>query len=143
MTQIPKISLNEKWHYRFATEQESYSNPAVDDSDWEWTLFTEVPIPKVSPPAVIWLRKRFHLNPMEACVRYYLRCDRNSYPMTVYLRGHAVAQGSNDSYLDVDVTDYVSLDDNVLALEIHADKWDLDTQEAELYLQPIFCDDLE
>lgn len=143
MTQIPKFSLNEKWRYRYATDSEDYSSPSVDDSEWEWTLFTDVPVPKLSPPDVIWLRKRFDLNPAEACIRYYLRCSASSYPMTIYLRGQAIDKRGNDSFIDLDVTDYLSLDDNVLVLAIRADEWDLDQQQAELYLQPIFCDDLD
>lgn len=143
MTQIPKISLNEKWRYRFAAQEESYSDLSLDDSDWEWTRFNEVPIPKLSPPDVIWLRKRFDLNASEACIRYFLRCDNTSYPMNVYLRGELIAQSGDHSFLDVDVTDYVSLDDNLLVLEIRADEWALEPQEDELYLQPIFCDDLD
>jgi len=143
MTQIPKISLNEKWRYRFSTEHEDFSNPSFDDSDWEWTLFNDVPIPKLSPPDVIWLRKRFDLNPAEACIRYFLRCSDSAYPMTIYLRGQSIKTTGNDAYLDMDITDYVSLDNNVLVLAIRADEWDLDPQKAELHLQPIFCDDLE
>lgn len=143
MTQIPKISLDEKWRYHYATASDNFSNPNINDSDWEWTTFTGLDMPKVAPPEAIWLRKRFHLNKSEACLRYFLRCDDSSLPMTVYLRGQKIAELGNDANLDVDVTDYVSLDDNVLALAIHAEKWDLDPQQAEIYLQPIFCDDLD
>ncbi len=142
MTQIPKISLDEKWRYRFATSDEDFSNPSFDESDWEWTTFTGLTIPKVSPPDVIWLRKRFDLNPAEACIRYFLRCVDSAMPMTVYLRGQKLTESGNDSHLDLDITDYVSLDNNVLVLAIYPAKWDLDPQRAEIYLQPIFCDDL-
>ncbi len=142
MTNLPKISLDEKWLYQFATTDDDFSMPTIDDSDWEWTTFTSIAVPKVSPPEIIWLRKRFELNPAEACIRYFLRCDDGAYPMKVYLRGEIVAESGNDSYIDVEVTDYLSLDDNVLAIAIYASKWDLDPQDSELYLQPIFCDDL-
>ena len=142
MTLIPKISLDEKWRYQFAPVGDDYSKPSFDDSDWEWTTFTGLAIPKVSPPDVIWLRKRFDLNPSEACVRYFLRCDDSTIPMVVYLRGRKVAETGNDSHIDIDVTDELSLDDNVLVLKLQPAKWDLDSQTQELYLQPIFCDDL-
>jgi len=143
MTQIPKISLNEKWRYHYATKDDNFSNPKFDDSDWEWTTFTDIPIPKGSPPEVIWLRKQFDLKPSEACIRYFLRCDVSSYPMTVYLRGQEVAQSDNDSNIDIDITDELSMDNNVLVLAIYASRWDLDKQVTEMYLQPIFCDDLD
>jgi len=121
---------------------EDYSQPNFDDSGWEWTTFTKLAVQKVSPPDAIWLRKRFDLNPPEACVRYFLRCDDSAIPMIVYLRGQKVAETDNDSHLDIDVTDELSLDDNVLVLKLELAKWNLDSQTQELYLQPIFCDDL-
>ena len=142
MTQIPKISLNEKWRYHYASESEDYSGVDVDDSDWKWTTFTDILIPRLSPSDVIWLRKRFDLNPAEACVQYFLRCKNIAYPMTVYLRGQKVIAGEANSRINVDITNYVALEDNVIVLEIHADKWDFDLQNADINLQPILCDDL-
>jgi len=114
----------------------------MDDSNWEWTVFTALEVPRLTPPDVIWMRKRFDLQPTEACMRYFLRCDRSSYPMRLYLRGKLIEQTGNDDAIDIDVTDFLSLDDNILVLAIHARQWDLDPQISDLYLQPIFCDDL-
>lgn len=142
MVLIQKIPLHEKWRYCYATLSEDYSSVTIDDSDWDWTTFTEIPNLAMSPDDVIWLRKRFDLNPTEACIRYFLRCDGCAYPMTIYLRGQAIAHYDIGSNLDVDVTDYVSLDDNILVLAIRFGGVGLDLQDVKLYLQPIFCDDL-
>jgi hypothetical protein len=142
MGQNLKISLNNKWRYCYATKSEDYSDVTVDDSNWDSITFTDIPIEEMSPHDVIWLRKRFDLTPAEACVRYFLRCEGRAYPMTIYLRGQAIAQYDKEAYLDVDVTDYVSLDDNVLVLMIRFDGQTVDLQQTELHLQPIFCDDL-
>ena len=106
MANLPKISLDNQWRYRFSTADDDLATPSLNDSDWEWTTFTSLVVSKVSPPDVIWLRKRFDLNPTEACIRYFLRCDDSVYPMTIYLRGDVVAQTGNDSYMDIDITDY-------------------------------------
>lgn len=142
MEQILKISLNNKWRYCYAKKSEDYSGTTVDDSDWDSITMTDIPIEEMPSYDVIWLRKRFDLTPTEACVRYFLRCEGSIYPMTIYLRGQAIAQYDKESYLDVDVTDYVSLDDNVLVLMIRLDGQGLDLHQAELHLQPILCDEL-
>jgi hypothetical protein len=142
MVQISKFLLNTNWRYCYATKSEDYSSVTVDDSDWDLVAFTDIPISKMSPHEVIWLRKRFDLTPAEACLRYFLRYEGRAFPMTIYLRGQAIAQYDKNSVLDVDVTDYVSLDDNVLVLAIRFKGQGIDLQQAELFLQPIFCDDL-
>ena len=143
MEQISKFLLNSNWRYCYATKSKDYSHVTVDDSDWDLATFADIPISKVSSHELIWLRKRFDLTPAEACLRYFLRGKGWGFPMTIYLRGQAIAQHDEESVLDVDVTDYVSLDDNLLVLAIRLNGQDLDLQQADLFLQPILCDDLK
>ena len=139
MEQLSKISLNIGWHYRQATESEDYAGLSIDDSKWEQVDFGDIEKPSSN---IIWLRRRFDLTPMTACVRYFLRCDESGYAMTIYLRGQVVAEVDRDSAIDIDVTDYVSLDDNVMVLAIRTHESDFESQGTELYLQPVLCDDL-
>lgn len=142
MEQLQKILLNARWQYYESTETDDYLNVKLDDSHWEWTsTFSELPISNRAETDVLWVRKRFELTPTDACVRYFLRCTGCVYPMTVHLRSQVIAQ-VDDMGLDVDVTDYVSLDDNLLTLAIRFNRQIENTKPLELYLQPIYCDDL-
>ena len=144
MIQLQKISLNTNWYYRFAPQSDDYSRESLNNVGWTLRAFSDVPFSKMSLQNVLWLRKWFDLNPRDACVRYFLRSDLRVYPMTIYLRGQAIAHYDNDLSLDVDITDYVSLDDNalILALNLGGQEF-IDRHKAELYLQAIYCDDLD
>ena len=141
MAELQKVSLNTNWQYRFAPESDNYSSVTMDDSDWSLTDFADIPIMNTSLHNILWLRKCFDLLPTDACVRYFLRSHGHVYPMTVYLRGQAIVHC--DGVLDVDVTDYVSLDDNILVLAMRLEGQTLDTAQVALYLQAIYCDDLD
>lgn len=143
MDQTLKISLNEDWRYYYTTQNDDFSQSAHDDSEWEWLSFNELSNIELSPSGVVWLHKRFTLNPSEACIRYFLRCEKGLYPMEIYLRGKLIAKTKNDESIDIEVTNYLSLDDNVLVLAIEAEKWNPMLGQSGLYLQPILCDDLE
>lgn len=143
MTSIPRISLNEEWRYRFASQNEAYFEPDFDDSDWEWTLFDSIPISNTAPPEAIWLRKHFDLLENENCIRYFLKCTNLVYPTQIYLRGTVITSTAMGTALELDVTDHVTLNNNVLVLAINASQWDLSPQTEDLYLQPVFCDDLD
>jgi|GEM_PF-1866632 len=143
MLQLQQISLNTNWQYHFADQSDDYSSVTHKNSNWDWTTLTDFPPAEVSAHYGLWLRKSFDLHPTEACVRYFLCCDVMAYQMTIYLRGQVIVQCERGDVLDVDITDYVSLDDNVLVLAIRLDGQTIDAQPTELYLQPIYCDDLD
>lgn len=142
MADLQQISLDTNWQYHFAIQSEDYSSVIADNATWDSMSFTEFPLLDISPSGILWLRKQFDLNPTETCVRYFLQCDAIAYPMTIYLRGQMIAQYDDNVGLDIDITDYVSLDDNLLVLAMHLDGHTNDIQQAELVLQPIYCDDL-
>lgn len=142
MTTLPKISLNEKWRYHNTADAQNYAAVNVDDSDWEWTLFTELPISSIPASTTVWLRNRFDLLQTEECVSYFLRCDYCAFPMKCYLRGKLIADVPARAALDFEITDFVTLDDNLLVVSIQADAKLVEAQTNELYLQPIFCQEL-
>jgi len=141
MEQLRKILLNTRWQYYKSTQVEEYLDVKSDDSHWEWTTLTNLPISNRVSDDVLWMRTWFNLTPTDACVRYFLRCSGCAYPMQVYLRGQVITQIDGVD-VNVDVTDYVSLDDNLLVLAIRVDPTTKNTQQLKLYLQPIYCDDL-
>jgi hypothetical protein len=141
MEQLQKISLNTSWQYIYSAQSEDYSSVIRDNSDWSLIDFADVPTLAHASHNVLWLQQRFDLMPTDVCVRYFLRCVGYSYSMTVYLRGQEIAQ-SDKVGLNVDVTDYVSLDDNVLVFAIRLNKQTIATQQVDIYLQPILCDDI-
>lgn len=142
MEKITKISLNKNWQYCIADMSEDFSSPQLDDSDWAYVPTIDFDLLMRASSDRVWLRQRFDLSPTDVCVRYFLRCAGCSVPMTIYLRGRVVAIYRADEALDVDITDYVSLDDNVLALAIAPLGSGFDVNLMDMYLQPIACDDL-
>lgn len=141
MENLQKIVLNTRWQYYESTQTQDYLNVRLDDSHWEWTTLADLPISNRGANDVLWIRTRFSLTPTDACVRYFLRCAGWAYPTRIYLRLQEIAQ-VDATDLDVDVTDYVSLDDNLLTLAIRLNRQTKHKQHFELYLQPVYCDDL-
>ena len=80
-------------------------------------------------------RRRFALTPLDFCARYWLHVESAPGPLTVVLRGEVVAHGIAAG-TPVDVTDFVSLDDNLLELSTPAEG-DLGA----VWLQALPCDD--
>lgn len=140
MTTLPRISLAKNWRYRYAPVQEKFSGTDVSDSDWAVANWADIII-KDAGAKKIWARNRFHLEPTMECVRYFLRTDRFVFPAQVFLRGKLIAEVSLNESLDLDVTDEVSLSNNILMLAIDPSGWKQE-KPADLYLQAIFCDDL-
>jgi len=55
MSKLSIISLDEKWRYRNTAEDEDYSVVDVDDTDWEWAVFTELPIREFPASEEVWV----------------------------------------------------------------------------------------
>jgi hypothetical protein len=142
MKNITIKSLNKNWQYCAADINEDFSSPQLDDTEWAYVTDVGFDALMRAPSDMIWLRQRFDLSLTDVCMRYFLRCDGCFVPMTIYLRGRVVAIYRADEALDVDITDYVSLDDNVLALSIAPLGSGFDVNRMDMYLQPIACDDL-
>lgn len=143
MSKLPIISLDEKWRYHNTAEGEDYSALDVDDSKWEWAVFTEMPIAEFPASDEAWVRQHFHLLNTDECIRYFLHCDICTFAMRFFIGGELIAEVAMGGVLDLEITDYVVQKDNLLAVAIECSERSEVEQTKELYLRPFFCDELD
>ena len=93
----------------------------------------------MSPGQVNWLRKRFELEAGEDCLRYRLCAKEMPCTVKVYLRGELLTALDAGTKLSLDVTNFVSLDDNLLALEINPDEKVSSERSLKFWLAAEFC----
>jgi hypothetical protein len=113
-------SLNDNWVYLFAENQrENYSAPDFDDSAW-------IPLPQLSDWSVAssvnsgadWFRRAIELTSTEVCVNYELTIGHLPETACVYLNGQLVGNAERNKPFGCDVTSYVALGRNVLAIQL-------------------------
>lgn len=72
-----------------------------------------------------WLYKPFVLEPIDECVRYFLYIDSAPVPCRIYVNdqyvGDYIPPGDDAPPFELDVTDYVWLDDNTLAFRVECE----------------------
>jgi len=85
-------------------------------------------------------RRRFELAPVDFCARYLLHVDAAPGPLTIILRGEVVAHNVAAGAL-VDVTDFVSLDDNLLELRVDSDAMLREGRFGGVWLQAVPCEE--
>lgn len=105
------------------------------DSDWRCDYFEDIPtlhdfMPTSPVPSLTqwrfdrtrdenwraWLEKRFDLPMRDVCVNYVLRIDHVPEGTRLYVNGRAF--GEIAAPMSADVTDYVTLEENVIALRV-------------------------
>jgi len=80
---------------------------------------TDLPFQPGENSAAISLTQRFDLEPIgDVCVRFWLHIDAAPEATLVKMNGQAVGMVQSEKPFTTDVTDYVTLEDNVLLLEV-------------------------
>lgn len=85
-----------------------------------------------------WVWRTFSLEPTEFCVRYFLQLDSMPAYTTIEINGHIIVSTVTTHSLTVDVTDYVTLEENKLAFKLVQ----LGVPLGKVRLLPISCDEL-
>jgi hypothetical protein len=142
MRNFPEISLEKDWLYYFAENTQSdYSQPKVDDSAW-------IPLPEISDWVVAnsaksgsdWFRRHVTLEPVADCVRYTLHIDTVPETLAIYVNGKKVGDARTKQTFKVDVTDYVALGENVLAMRLTPRSDNAGGGFDKIRLQPAACE---
>ncbi len=131
------ISLNAAWRLHQSSEDSAVAKPGFDDSTWKLASLDELPSLVLGEPT--WIRKRFALDASEDCLRYRLCCTATPLSMYLYLRGQLIAEVAAESCLALDITDHLSLDDNLLAIEIKSGSRLDSGCKLEVWLEAEFC----
>lgn len=122
MTNQLEINLGTDWLYHFTTNTSAdFSKTEIKETGW-------IPLPQLSDWSVSktgqggtdWFRRRIVLQPTDGCVRYFLRIERVPESVVVYVNGTKVdaAGGGDPKPFYKDITDYVALGTNILALRL-------------------------
>lgn len=138
MTNLNMIPLEHDWRY-FPMEDmdEAYGASELDDSSWGvLASLPEYPRDVMSFYGKLNLRHTFDLEPIgDVCLRFFLRLETAPTGTEIYVNGwHAGTTQAGKSLIS-DVTDYVTLEGNVLLLKL--------TRKGDLHglsLQPVPCD---
>ncbi|MEZ4671613.1 MAG: hypothetical protein R3E39_27230 [Anaerolineae bacterium] len=139
MTNLNPISLDHDWRY-FPMEvmDEAYGASELDESSWGVLPdLADYPRDVIAFYGSLNLHHTFDLEPIEEiCLRFHLHLTIAPAGTQVYINGWHVGTAQSGKPLLSDVTDFVTLEGNVLLLKL-ARKGDL----RGLTLHPVPCED--
>jgi hypothetical protein len=143
MSNPPVMILNSNWCYLFAENTKaSFSGVDVDDSRW-------IPLPNVTdwtvassaPQGVDWFRRAVMIEPPGMCANYVLRINRVPEALQVYVNGRLAGEASSGKPFSRDVTDFVAVGRNVLALKLTVSKPNGGGTLGDIRLEQVPCDE--
>ncbi len=115
------ISLETDWRY-FPTEimDAAYGVSELDESSWGvLPQLSDYPRDLIAVSSSLHLRHTFDLEPIsDVCVRIHLHLQHAPNDTQVYVNGWHVGATKSAEVLFADITDYVSLEDNLLLLKL-------------------------
>lgn len=138
MAPLTPIVLDHDWRY-FPTEDmdPAYGASLLDESSWGvLARIEEFPRDVVQFYRELHLRRRFDLEPIEdQCLRFHLMVDEAPKGTQFYINGWHVGTAAGSPLIS-DVTDYVTLEGNVLLLKLTSARGAF----RGLRLQPVPCE---
>ena len=138
MTAFSPIPLNTDWRsYPPEDIDPVYGATQLDDSSWDvLPTLSDWPRHLLGREEIIHLQRKFDLEPIGGvCLRFILHIQAAPDNTSVYVNGWHVGTIQKGESLNADVTDYVTLEGNVLLLKV--------TKPGifgDVYLNPMPCD---
>ncbi len=139
------IDLNGEWHFcamlsEDNTDTPQLAAPALPDAV-AWQLL-QVPghwgAQGIDHDGVAWYRRTFDMLENEACSVWWLECEGVDYHCDVYINGqHAGAHTGYFGKFRLDVTSYVALGENVIAIRVESPATAPDTPAAQHIIKGI------
>lgn len=115
------LNLESDWRY-FPTEvmDAAYGASELDESSWGiLSQLADYPRDLIAVSGTLNLRRTFDLEPIgEICLRFYLQLDHAPIGTQVYVNGWHLGTVQSTEPLNADITDYVSLEDNLILLKL-------------------------
>jgi hypothetical protein len=139
MNTFPPIPLNADWRsYPPEDIDPVYGASQLDESSWDvLPTLAEWPRHLLGQADTVHLQKKFDLEPIgDVCLRFLLHVDAAPEATAVYVNGWHGGTLQKGQSLNADVTDYVTLDGNVLLLKVTKPG-----RFGDVYLQPVPCDE--
>jgi hypothetical protein len=141
MDTLTTILLNDNWVYFFAENQrDDYSHVGLDVAGW-------IPLEKLSDWGVTssgqggadWFRCTIALSPTKSCVNYVLQIRNAPQTIAIFLNGQFVDEVPGGESFNGDVTEYVALGENTLAMQLTCLSNACGGSFGSISLQPIAC----
>jgi hypothetical protein len=135
MTDIPAISLDDNWHYRYFPALQTgeiandYGGVLRSITDWAVLEF---------PQATAWVWRTFTLEATDFCVRYYLHVTLLPQVALIVINDHKIKPPTTPPPYILDVTDYVTLEENVIGFRVTGAGGTF----GHIHLQAVACDEL-
>src|SRR3954465_3301037 len=118
---IKSISLESDWRY-FPTEvmDTTFGASELDETSWGvLPQLADYPRDLIAVSGTLNLRHSFDIEPIgDVCLRFHLDLKHAPMGTQIYVNGWYVGTVQMDASLDADVTDYISLEDNLILLKI-------------------------
>lgn len=137
MVTFPTIHLDSAWRYFPVEDMDSaYGVSQLDESSWGvLPQLAEYPRDIFSFYHELQLRRTFDVPPIgDVCLRFHLNLQVAPSGTQLFINGWHIGTVQHGQALTVDVTDFISLEDNLILIKL-ARKGDLHS----LTLQPIPC----
>ena len=135
---MKSIPLETDWRY-FPTEvmDAAFGASELDESSWGvLPQLADYPRDLIAVSGTLNLRHTFNLEPIgEVCLRFYIQLDHAPIGTQVYVNGWHIGTIQAGEAFHADVTDYVSLENNLILLKL-SHSGDLHG----LSIQPIPCE---
>ncbi len=117
MSSLPNLSLNNDWVCNtFELDPDLYEfahdgQPVADLRAWACDR-------RYDDGWAAWLQKTFDLPMTDVCINYTLRIARAPKGTVVSINGTRLGEMNNGNLFEMDVTDYVTLEDNVIRFRV-------------------------
>ncbi|RMF82572.1 MAG: hypothetical protein D6737_01400 [Chloroflexi bacterium] len=136
MKTLPVVQLVDGWEHFPTEDSVVYGLSRLDDSAWERLhTLNDWPQMLLSYNEALYFRHCFTLAPTQACVHYHFHIEHAPPQTDVYINGLHLGTTDDNAHFDRDITNFVSLDNNVVLLKVcHVGTFG----EARLYAVP--CD---
>lgn len=134
--------LDNNWVYFFAeNRRDDYSEVDLDISGW-------IPLERLSDWAVAsssqagadWFRRNVTLEAPDTCMTFVLHIERVPQDIQVYVNGLLVGEAEGGQPFRHDVTEYVAMGRNVIAMQLVCVFDACGGGFGNFYLQPVPCD---
>lgn len=127
MTTLPVIDLTDDWRYLSPEDIDpAYGVSALDESAWGvMPVLADFPRESIGHDRPLSLQRRFDLPPIgDVCLRYVLDVPQAPARTAIYINGWHAATTTGEA-ITVDVTDWVTLEDNRILLKVFSKRGEL------------------
>jgi hypothetical protein len=136
MDALPKISLDKDWLCEYY-EREPDVYEFASSGFHVPSLSAWICSPRYDGGWAAYLQHTFYLEPTDFCVSYILHIDYAPGNIVLFVNGRRLGAFDGSRPFSFDITDYVALEDNSIALGVDCSERG---HFGAVYLQPVPCD---